>query len=407
MQYFGTQMQNRSRSFDLLAPLLNITTTLDPKLVVAYRFGAVFLAEHPPGGAGRPDLAVDLVKKGIAGNPDEWELYYDLGLLYYTHLKDYQKAYEAFLDGSKNPAAPMWMKIMAARVAENGESLETSRLIWAELYNSTKDESVRQRALLHVQALDAQIALKKLNESSEDYWKKFGRFPTSIQELRDAGLVQGDLKDPAGYPYVMGPNGVPQLDPHSPVPVESESAEAVALNQIIRSGGLPPGFRRAAFVAGQTPKMRPMPTETAEADNDGPRRNDGLQRTHQGDQQNDPAPHQDADDAAGAGESHGFEKKLPGNVLAARPDRLAHADLARALGDGDQHDVHHAHSADQQANRAEHDHGEHDAADDVVELLHHLDLRLDGKIVRFVVGNVAAAAQHFADLVHGRVEFSG
>ncbi|MGA7917366.1 MAG: hypothetical protein WCA00_19185 [Candidatus Acidiferrales bacterium] len=221
VQYFGTQMQNRSRSFDLLAPLLNITTTLDPKLVVAYRFGAVFLAEHPPGGAGRPDLAVDLVKKGIAGNPDEWELYYDLGLLYYTHLKDYQKAYEAFLDGSKNPAAPMWMKIMAARVAENGESLETSRLIWAELYNSTKDESVRRRALLHVQALDAQIALKKLNEISEDYWKKFGRFPASIQELRDAGLVQGDLKDPAGYPYVMGPNGVPQLDPHSPVPVES------------------------------------------------------------------------------------------------------------------------------------------------------------------------------------------
>lgn len=221
VQYFGTQMQSHSGSFDLLAPLLNITTTLDPKLVVAYRFGAIFLAEHPPGGAGRPDLAVDLVKKGIASNPDEWPLYYDLGLLYYTHLKDYQKASEAFLDGSRNPAAPIWMKVMAARVAENGESLETSRVIWAELYNSTKDESVRQRALFHVQALDAEMALQRLNASSEEYWKKFGRFPTSIQELRDAGLVQGDLKDPAGYPYVMGPNGIPQMDPHSPVPVES------------------------------------------------------------------------------------------------------------------------------------------------------------------------------------------
>ncbi len=222
VQYFGSHMEKRSRSFDLLAPLLDIATTLDPKLIVAYRFGAVFLAEHPPGGAGRPDLAVDLVKKGIANNPDEWHLNYDLGSLYYMHLKDYQKASEAFLDGSKNPAAPAeFMKIVAARVAENGESLETSRLIWAELYNSTKDESVRQRALFHVQALDAQMALKKLNESSEEYWKKFGRFPTSIQQLHDAGLVQGDVKDPAGYPYVMGPNGVPQLDPHSSVPVES------------------------------------------------------------------------------------------------------------------------------------------------------------------------------------------
>jgi hypothetical protein len=222
VQYFGNHMERRSHSFELLAPLLDIATTLDPKLVIAYRFGAVFLAERPPGGAGRPDLAVDLVKKGIASNRDVWQLNYDLGLLYYMRLKDYRKASEAFLDGSKNPAAPAeLMKIMAARVAENGESLETSRLVWAELYNSTKDESVRQRALFHVQALDAQMALKKLNDNSEEYWKKFGRFPTSIQELRDAGLVQGDLKDPAGYPYVMGPNGVPQLDPHSPVPVES------------------------------------------------------------------------------------------------------------------------------------------------------------------------------------------
>jgi hypothetical protein len=141
-------------------------------------------------------------------------------------LKDYQKASEAFLNASKNPAAPAeFMKIMAARIAEKGESLETSRLMWAELYNSTKDESVRQRALFHVQALDAQMALKKLNESSEEYWKRFGRFPTSIQELRDAGLVEGDLKDPAGFPYMMGSNGVPQLDPQSPVPVESNQQQ--------------------------------------------------------------------------------------------------------------------------------------------------------------------------------------
>jgi tetratricopeptide (TPR) repeat protein len=221
VQYYGTRLQERSGTFGSLEPLLDIATTLDPKLVVAYRFGAVFLSEHPPGGAGRPDLAVKLVQKGIANNPDQWTLYNDLGFLYYARLKDYQKASQAYLDGSRNPAAPLWMKIMAARVAENGESLETSRLIWAELYNSTKDESVRKRVLLHVQALDAEMVLQKLNGVSEEYWKRFGRFPTSIEEMRDAGLVEGDLKDPAGFPYVMGLNGVPQMDPHSPLQIES------------------------------------------------------------------------------------------------------------------------------------------------------------------------------------------
>jgi hypothetical protein len=221
VQYYGTRLQNRSGNFDLLAPLLNIAATLDPKLLVAYQFGGIFLSEHPPGGAGRADLAVELVKRGIAANPDEWRLYHELGFLYYARLKDYQKASEAFLEGSRNPAAPIWMKIMAAHVAENGESPETSRFIWAELYNSTKDESVRKAALKHVQGLDAEIVLQRLNEISENYWKKFGRFPLSIEELRTAGLVEGDLKDPAGYPYRIGPNGIPQLDPRSPVKIES------------------------------------------------------------------------------------------------------------------------------------------------------------------------------------------
>jgi len=43
-----------------------------------------------------------------------------------------------------------------------------------------------------------------------------------MQELRDAGLVGGTLQDPAGYPYVMGPNGVPQLDPKSPIALDPD-----------------------------------------------------------------------------------------------------------------------------------------------------------------------------------------
>ncbi|MFY9804409.1 MAG: hypothetical protein WA211_14785 [Candidatus Acidiferrales bacterium] len=222
VQYYGARVQARKGSFESLGPLLDITTTLDPKLMIAYRFGAIFLSENPPGGAGRPDLAVNLVKKGIAANPNEWRLYQDLGFLYYAHLKDYPKASEAFLEGSRNPDAAIWMKVMAARVAETGESLETSRFIWAEIFTSTKDVSIRKRAMLHVESLDAAIDLKRLNQASEDYWRKFGRFPTSIQELRDAGLAEGNLEDAAGYPYVMGTNGVPELSPRSTVMPEQE-----------------------------------------------------------------------------------------------------------------------------------------------------------------------------------------
>ena len=32
---------------------------------MAYQFGALFLAEQPPGGPGRPDLAIALLEKGL------------------------------------------------------------------------------------------------------------------------------------------------------------------------------------------------------------------------------------------------------------------------------------------------------------------------------------------------------
>jgi hypothetical protein len=222
VQYYGRRARRPGATYESLWPLLDITTTLDPKLMIAYRFGAIFLSEQPPVGPGRADLAVDLVQRGIAENPDEWRLYEDLGFLYSIHLKDYQRAAAAYLQGSKNPNAQVWMKVMAARVAETGNSLETSRLIWTEIYATTKDELVRRRAKQHMQSLDAALGLKRLNESSEDYWRKFGRFPVSMQELRDAKLVGGTLQDPAGYPYVMGPNGVPQLDPKSSIVLDPD-----------------------------------------------------------------------------------------------------------------------------------------------------------------------------------------
>ena len=55
VQYFGGRHYDDAQSYDLLFPLLQITTQLDPQLVVAYQFGASFLAPPPPNGAGQPE----------------------------------------------------------------------------------------------------------------------------------------------------------------------------------------------------------------------------------------------------------------------------------------------------------------------------------------------------------------
>jgi hypothetical protein len=223
VQYYGARIGKPHVDYDLLWPLLDLTTTLDPRLLIAYRFGAIFLSEPPPIGAGRTDLAVELVKRGIAVNPDAWRLDSDLGFLYYWRLKDYPNAAAAYLAASRVPHSPPWLKLMAARVADKGGSVETSRMIWSELYESTQDPNMRKNAFEKLRGLKAQEDEMHLDELAKDYRKRFGHYPASTKEMRDAGVLNGIPVDPDGLPYRFGPDGKSHLDPRSTIVIEQDS----------------------------------------------------------------------------------------------------------------------------------------------------------------------------------------
>jgi hypothetical protein len=223
VQYYGARVATPGANFDLLWPLLDLTTTLDPHLMPAYRFGAIFLSEPGEVGANHPDLAIQLVKRGIAANPSEWRLGTDLGFLYYWRMKDYPDAAAAYLATSRIPKAPPWIKLMAGRIAEKGGSLETSRMIWSELYESTKDPIIKKDAEQQLQSLTARYDEMRLDEIANEYRKRFGRPPASVEEIRSAGLLTGIPVDPARFPYVLGADGKSHLNPASPVVILPES----------------------------------------------------------------------------------------------------------------------------------------------------------------------------------------
>lgn len=217
VQYFGEKHRLHQTNLDLLWPLLDITTTLDPHLMPAYRFGSIFLSDRPPRGEGRPDLAVKLLERGIAANPDDWRLYQDLGNVYYFDAKDYAKAAAAFAEGSKNPHAMIWMKVMAAKIAAEGESPETSYFLWFQVYQTTTDPMVKKNAEEHLQLMQVELDLKEINRLADEYEKRTGHRATRVDELVDAGLLKGMPRDPAGYPYVLGESGKAELNLDSPM----------------------------------------------------------------------------------------------------------------------------------------------------------------------------------------------
>ncbi len=207
VQYFGEQHHNDSGDFRLLAPLLQVTTELDPRLMPAYQFGANFLGPKPPNGAGLPGAALDLMKFGIEHNPDQWRLYYNLGFLYFTEFKDYAKAADAFTRGSKVPVTNEFMPILAARMAQHAGEFDTARMLWFTTYQSTKEPKIQQNAVEHLRALKVDEDVTRLEELVEKYRQETGHPPNNMGDLERAGFIHGTPTDPKGHAYRMMANG--------------------------------------------------------------------------------------------------------------------------------------------------------------------------------------------------------
>jgi hypothetical protein len=206
-----------------LYPLLDITTSLDPRFNIAYRFGAVFLAEPYPGGPGRPDLAVTLLEKGLRDRPDKWEYMQDIGFVHYWYRHDYTAAASWFDRAAKVPGAPWWLKSLAATTLATGGDRRSSRVMWEAIRQSAEIDWLRhdaERRLAQLRALDNLDALQR---AVDDVARRLGQPPADWAALVRARVVRGIPLDPTGTPYELTPEGRVRLSPSSsllPLPVE-------------------------------------------------------------------------------------------------------------------------------------------------------------------------------------------
>jgi tetratricopeptide (TPR) repeat protein len=211
VQYFGSQFQHHTKHRELLYPLLDITTDLDPHLLPAYQIGSIFLSLSPTASGGDPDKAVALLEKGIHANPEFWPMYFTLGFVHYMDRKDYKAAQEAFKKGSEVPGAQPSMKVMAARMAEHAGDPTTAIALWQGVYEMTKENTVRNTALKHIASLQAGALMDELERRVQSYRERTGALPSRWSDLERAGLLRGTPLDPSGAAFKLMPDGTVQV----------------------------------------------------------------------------------------------------------------------------------------------------------------------------------------------------
>lgn len=193
----------------LMFPLLDNATDLDPHFIGAYSFGAIVLP------AIDKEKAVAFAEKGIANNPDAWQLYQHLGYIYWK-LGRYDKAGEAYEKGSKIEGATPFLGLMAAAMRSEGGSRATARSIYTQMLAESSDPAVQITAERRLKELDWFDERDAINEILAAFRERSGRCPGSFGEVApqivQARLPHGrqftidaarKLVDPSGAPYVL------------------------------------------------------------------------------------------------------------------------------------------------------------------------------------------------------------
>jgi tetratricopeptide (TPR) repeat protein len=205
LQHYGGERRAnpRDRKYELLYPLLDITTTLDPYFTLAYRFGAIFLAEAYPGGPGRPDQAALLLRKGIAAQPSKWQYYMDLGFVHYWHMRDFKAAAEWFRRAAQQPNAPNWLQPLAATTLIRGGDRMAARFLWRQLLEADQPW-LRRVAERRLAQMDALAQIDQLQRAARRFPPEAGqRYTWDL--LVQRRILRGVPLDPAGTPYELDP----------------------------------------------------------------------------------------------------------------------------------------------------------------------------------------------------------
>ena len=218
IQYYGRREEadRRPVRYKNLSTLLDITTTLDPYMIDAYRAGSSFLAEPDPIGAGQPQEAISLLDKGIARHPEDWRLRFDKGFVCFWYLRDFKEAGQIWLKTSKMPGAPPWMEPLAAMSFSRGGALETARSIWQRQYQESDRPDVKTNARNHLLSIQASEDMWTLEFLIGKYQERTGLLPWTLDDLVRSGYLKQVPVDPLGDPYRFNPQTVRvELSPHS------------------------------------------------------------------------------------------------------------------------------------------------------------------------------------------------
>lgn len=174
--YFGKHRRS-DKSYPYLYHMLDIITDLDQKFIPVYTLGTILLTTD----ANESDLALKLLDKGMADNPEVWQIPFTKGFIYYVHNKDPEKASKWFLLASYKKDAPEIVQKFATWTLYKSKGVELTLRLYLRLYEISSSEIFIEKAINGI--------TKVLSDQYKKFHKDKDYHAESLFDLYKAGYL--------------------------------------------------------------------------------------------------------------------------------------------------------------------------------------------------------------------------
>jgi hypothetical protein len=152
VQYYGAYRKG-DHDLHYFRGLVDAVTTLDPHFIEAYYFGSLVASMDQ----GQIPAAIDLLKRGILANPDNWLLPFQIGFTHYILRQDYERAATWFHLAAQAPDATDFARRFAAYAKQRAGNLAGSIALWRNLYETTHNPAMQDLALQMIAKCEAMM----------------------------------------------------------------------------------------------------------------------------------------------------------------------------------------------------------------------------------------------------------
>jgi len=142
IQYYGDNRARLQDKYKYAYDYLDLITQLDPKFTQPYWFTAFAVGAEMK----RPDLAAQILERGLEANQDNWYLPFIAGINKYLFAHDDVAAAKYYRRAARYPDAPAWLERQAASLETRVPSIIKEANTWSIIYTSTKDRLVKAHA---------------------------------------------------------------------------------------------------------------------------------------------------------------------------------------------------------------------------------------------------------------------